>query len=613
MPKQITGNRPGRPRAKKKAGSNKPKPKPNAYTRGKKRASRQTKVGQTLTLAPQEGPQSDFLSSSADIVIYGGAAGGGKTYGLLLETARNLNVPGFGATIFRRTNPQIRSQGALWDESMNIFPHLDGRPNESRLYWRFPSGAEIQFRTLEYENDKVGWMGSQICLICFDELTHFSKETFFYMLSRNRSICGIKPYVRCTCNPDSDNWVRDFIDWWIDEDGFPIKERSGVVRYFARYKDNMIWGSSKNELLKNDAEFVSQYNSKKEEYLEQKKELKKKYDAHKGKIKSCELSKYFKITDAKEELCFSAALDLLKGVYTTALYGIKNRASEGIKSFTFISANVHDNPILLKTNPGYLGNLKSLPLVERRRLLGGNWNVRAEAGKFLNRDWYELVDASKVPKKGRECRFFDFAATKPSRKNRDPDATVGVKIRKCGNVYYVIDLVKARDNPAKIQELFLKTVALDKRIADDLGNEYLVRWEEEPGSSGKSESYRLQTLLAGFNCKGVSTGGKNKEARARAFAIQSEIGNVKMVNAPWTKDTLTILHNFTDSLQEHDDEVDGCSGAFNELTSAYIHPTLPDEEEEEVISWEERAKERAEAYSELQEAFLMGEGEDEDW
>ena len=48
-------------------------------------------------------------------------------------------------------------------------------------------------------------------LICFDELTHFTAHQFFYMVSRNRSTCGVRPYIRATCNPDADSWVADFL------------------------------------------------------------------------------------------------------------------------------------------------------------------------------------------------------------------------------------------------------------------------------------------------------------------------------------------------------------------------------------------------------------------
>ena len=68
----------------------------------------------------------------------------------------------------------------------------------------------------------------------FDELTHSTKSQFFYMMSRNRSMCGVRPYIRATCNPDADSWVAEFISWWIDQEtGLPIPERAGKVRYLS--------------------------------------------------------------------------------------------------------------------------------------------------------------------------------------------------------------------------------------------------------------------------------------------------------------------------------------------------------------------------------------------
>ena len=64
----------------------------------------------TTNLSPQPGPQTAFLSSSADIAIYGGAAGGGKTWALLMEPLRHLANAGFGAVIFRRTTVQVRNK-----------------------------------------------------------------------------------------------------------------------------------------------------------------------------------------------------------------------------------------------------------------------------------------------------------------------------------------------------------------------------------------------------------------------------------------------------------------------------------------------------------------------
>ena len=93
------------------------------------------------------------------------------------------------------------------------------------VQWRFLSGAKVTFAHMLYEKDKYSWQGSQICFLGFDELCHFSENQFFYMLSRNRSVCGVKPYVRATCNPDVDSWVANFISWWIDQEtGYPIPE-----------------------------------------------------------------------------------------------------------------------------------------------------------------------------------------------------------------------------------------------------------------------------------------------------------------------------------------------------------------------------------------------------
>ena len=71
-------------------------------------------------------------------------------------------------------------------------------------------------------------------------------------MGRNRSTSGIKPRIRATTNPDPDSWVARFIDWWIDEDGFPIPERSGKLRYFmldGNDVNDLIWGNTKKEVL----------------------------------------------------------------------------------------------------------------------------------------------------------------------------------------------------------------------------------------------------------------------------------------------------------------------------------------------------------------------------
>lgn len=207
-------------------------------------------TAEALVLRPQQGPQEEFLSSPADIAIYGGSAGGGKTYGCLLESLRHVSVPGFYAVFFRRTTPQIRNPGGLWDTSKRVYPLAGGVAVEQPLEWNWQSGARVKMAHLEHENTVEDWQGAQVPLFFFDELTHFKESMFWYMLSRNRSECGVRPYMRATCNPDPDSWVAKLIEWWINQEtGYPIQERSGKLRYFVRVSDQLVWGDSPEEVL----------------------------------------------------------------------------------------------------------------------------------------------------------------------------------------------------------------------------------------------------------------------------------------------------------------------------------------------------------------------------
>lgn len=277
-----------------------------------------------IKMQPQEGYQMQALTSSADIVIGGGAAGAGKTWTLLADASRGCHVPEYGAVIFRRTGAQIKSQGGLWDASTKFYgAFANTRPVESKMTWYFNGGkSKVKFNHMEYEKNMYDWQGSEIPFIGFDELTHFSKKMFFYLLSRNRSTCGFAPVVRATCNPDPDSWVRDLIDWWIGEDGYPIPERSGVIRYFMIHEDNYIWGDTRKEVIEKAGSLLN-------DLLEK----------------------------AKEK-------------------GNNLDVNDFVKSITFISGSIFENKELLKADPGYLGSLNSQTAEEKHRLLDGNWNIK---------------------------------------------------------------------------------------------------------------------------------------------------------------------------------------------------------------------------------------------
>jgi predicted phage terminase large subunit-like protein len=352
----------------------------------------------TATISAQPGPQTEFLSTSADICIYGGAAGGGKTVGLILEPLRHVGrVANFTAVFFRRTTPQIANPGGLWDESRNFYPRLGGTPHLGAREWRWPRGGKIKFSHLQFDATVYDWQGAQIALICFDELTHFTAHQFFYMVSRNRSTCGVRPYIRATCNPDAESWVADFLAWWIDPiTGLPIPERAGVVRYYIRVSEKIVWADRPEDLAR---------------HLPQLEEL-------------------------------PPGVEPPRPI-----------------SVTFIPAKVFDNPALLQVNPEYLGYLLSLPTLERERLLGGNWKIRPAAGLYFKREWCPVVD--EVPAELDVVRYWDLAATEKTEFN-DPDWTVGIKLGRDQNGgYWLLDMVRHRANPGDVEQILLNTATRD--------------------------------------------------------------------------------------------------------------------------------------------------------
>jgi predicted phage terminase large subunit-like protein len=186
-----------------------------------------------LIIKPNPGAQTNFLRSKADIVIYGGARGGGKSWALLLDALRYVDNPKFTSVIFRRTFPQVDAQGGLWDKSVELYSLVGAKPNKSSYRWKFNSGCSVSFAHLKDEQHKFNWQGAEICYLGYDELCHFTKSQFTFLFASNRSTCGVKPYIRATCNPDSSSWVRSLIAPWIGDDGYAIQALCGKLKYFV--------------------------------------------------------------------------------------------------------------------------------------------------------------------------------------------------------------------------------------------------------------------------------------------------------------------------------------------------------------------------------------------
>lgn len=143
--------------------------------------------------------------------LYGGAAGGGKSDALLTEALRQVNIKHYRAIIFRKTYPELSE---LIDRSFDIYQPAfpKARYNDSKHFWRFPSGAKIYFGAMHHTKDRKKYQGKRYDFIAFDELTHFTYDEYSYMFSRNRpSKPGTRVYIRATTNPGGigHGWVKD--------------------------------------------------------------------------------------------------------------------------------------------------------------------------------------------------------------------------------------------------------------------------------------------------------------------------------------------------------------------------------------------------------------------
>ena len=477
-----------------------------------------------------------------------GAAGGGKTYALLLEECRNSGNPRFNSVIFRRNNTQIFANGGLWDSAMSLLPLIGARPKKTpKPCFIFPSGATVVFDHLERYADCLSWQGSQIPFIGFDELTHFDEDVFWYMLSRNRSDSGIPGYIRATTNPDPDSWLRTFIDWWIGADGLAIPERSGKIRWMIRINGEVVWGDSRMELLRRqfdgDITAVDKSHADTEELFVP--------DPKDSKIQII-------VNPGKEGTLYIATQTKQFFQWT----GKEYRELMPPKSVTFICSTLQDNAILMKNDPSYLANLKALPLVEQERLLGGNWNIRPAAGLYFPRDKADLID--EIPQDlVRVVRAWDLAGTEDKKNNNPEDGpayTAGVLIgkRKNGKIV-ILDVINKRLNASDVRNLVLTTARADKAAYK---SKYRIRMNQDPGQAGVDQKEQYIKLLSGFSIN-IERESGSKEVRAEPLSAQWINGNVQVLNRAWTSEYLAQLDGFPD--RKFKDMADASNTGFLEL------------------------------------------------
>lgn len=174
--------------------------------------------------------QRTALACGAYEVLYGGAAGGGKSDYLLTAPLRWAHEPRFRALLLRRSFPEL--ERTLIARSRDLYARLGAAYHEQRHEWTFPSGAKIAFGYLERTADALRYQGAEFQFVGFDELTHFDQASYRYLTSRVRSADGLPLRIRATTNPGGPGheWVRARWAPWI---GAKPDAASGERRWYA--------------------------------------------------------------------------------------------------------------------------------------------------------------------------------------------------------------------------------------------------------------------------------------------------------------------------------------------------------------------------------------------
>ena len=197
---------------------------------------------ENVIFRPNDGPQTDFLAAPETDVLYGGAAGGGKSYAMLVDPLRFAHRAAHRALVLRRSMPELRE---LIDKSRELYPKAfpGCKFREVEKIWTFPSGAKLEFGFLERDADVYRYQGQAYSWIGFDEITHLSTEfSWNYLASRLRTTDPeITPYMRCTANPGGAGatWVKKrYVN--PSEPNQSFTGQDGLTRRFipARLEDN---------------------------------------------------------------------------------------------------------------------------------------------------------------------------------------------------------------------------------------------------------------------------------------------------------------------------------------------------------------------------------------
>jgi predicted phage terminase large subunit-like protein len=468
---------------------------------------------------PHEGPQRQFIESEAAEVLYGGSAGGGKSFAAVALPIRWISNPDLRVLILRRRTGDLAD---IVDKAKKVYKF--GKPSGIHSFSpvcpgvefvgspknkaTFPGGAVIYFDHCQNTTDWENYQGQEYQIICFEELTQFTEQQYLEIKSRCRSGSpGLPRYIRATTNPGGagHEWVFRRWRWWMDPEATipgraPRLDMAGKPLPPAA-PGEVLW------IRRNE--------------------------------------------DGSEE--------------------VSHRDDPEATSRTFIPARLEDNPTLLAEDPSYQNKLRDFDPVRRAQLERGDWLVKPAAGLYFRRDWFGPIVQEIPPGRHVAVRRWDLAGTEPHANNPDPDWTSGVLLVKHENgLYYIKDVARTRSNPGSVKAFVESTMDLDSRRVK-------VRFAIDPAQAGKAQAGDYVKLALD---KGLDAHARReqdpKEQRIQRISSAATpppgelLGRLRIVAGRWNAAFVTQAEGWPDVA--HDDDLDALAGAYEELVSVQIGP-----------------------------------------